>query len=260
MFLLVGIADDRNLHTTQTTLCYRYPLMIHTFLLLLDAALICHAFRSPSYAHHRKILSNRDVASPSSTLAPPSSKISPLRLSYNNDEDDDDEDDPGIDVDVANFRPPTAALGWNSGRSSPAGRKAMGRSSSSTARVHVCSNCGSEFVKYFGRCPTCKEWNTLQEHTIARAVGSGPPQPLFRRDSGSWVEGSSSFAQPMRLVDIVKEQESSGANRSLPRRLVLQKDPEMNAVLGGGIMRGSLTLIGGDPGVGKVGMVALQMY
>lgn len=178
------------------------------------------------------------------------------------DEDDDIDSEPP-DVDISNFRRP-ATVGWNAGRSPPNARKAMGRSSTSTTSVHICSNCGSEFVKYFGRCPTCKEWNTLQEHSITRAPDSGPSRPMFHRSSGgaggSWVAGdgdSGAYVKPIRLVELNKQQQS-GSNMG-SRRIVLQDDRELNTVLGGGLMKGSLILLGGDPGVGKVRCASVEL-
>ncbi|OEU20620.1 P-loop containing nucleoside triphosphate hydrolase protein, partial [Fragilariopsis cylindrus CCMP1102] len=93
--------------------------------------------------------------------------------------------------------------------------------------VFVCSNCGGESVQWRGRCPTCKEWNSFQEVTV-------------QRDSSS-----SSSSLPI-----------GGIAQDLLGRI--PNDDEMNQVLGGGLMKGSLILLGGDPGVGK-STLALQM-
>lgn len=201
------------------------------------------------------------------------------------DEDDDEEDDePPVVGDVSSFRAGTTAYGWNKGRSSPASRKAMGRSAISTARIHICGNCGSEFVKWMGRCPTCKEWNTLQEHAVTRepANSSGgsnsggsallAPRPLFGRPPqrpGSWLDNGITNGAgvgggfvgpvgnvPVRITDLTKEEKDGsggGSNKSYTssRRILIPCDDELNTVLGGGIMKGSLTLLGGDPGVAK---------
>ena len=92
----------------------------------------------------------------------------------------------------------------------------------------VCQQCGGESPKWLGRCPECGEWNTLVE-TAVRAAGAGS-----RR-----LAGESSAAQELATL------QSNGSPRmSLPNR-------EVDRVLGGGIVPGSLTLIGGDPGIGK---------
>lgn len=205
-----------------------------------------------------------------------------LAANSNIDDDDDDDDEPP-EVDVNAFRSSassmsTAAYGWNSGRSSPATRKAMGRSATSTATIHICGNCGSEFVKWMGRCPTCKEWNTLQEHAVVRepstAFGSGggaTARPSFGRSSpppprpGSWLDSLVHHYYdgalgpvgnvPVRITDLTardkKNHDDGTPYSSSFRRTRIPNDDELNTVLGGGIMKGSLTLLGGDPGVGK---------
>jgi DNA repair protein RadA/Sms len=184
--------------------------------------------------------------------------------SRNEDEPDDDDDEPPS-VDVSSFRPPNMAstFGLNRGRSSPSQRKAMGTSGSSTARIHICGNCGSEFVKWMGRCPTCREWNTLQEHAVRREPASAS-RPVFDTNSASsgarpasWLDGipgSLGSNAPVRITDLVSSDD--GSTNTLSRlhssqRVTIPNDDELNVVLGGGIMPGSLNLIGGDPGVGK---------
>lgn len=194
----------------------------------------------------------------------------------NEDDYDDDDDEPPEIGDVASFRTnrsgaaSVTAFGWNKGRSSPATRKAMGTSGTSTANIHICANCGSEFVKWMGRCPTCKEWNTLQEHAVVRqpatpTSASSAARPVFGRSGsgsrpGSWLDSDlSSFSSlgpvgniPIRITSLTAQEKHdtpSAANRK--RRVRVPDDDELNTVLGGGIMKGSLTLLGGDPGVGK---------
>lgn len=196
------------------------------------------------------------------------------------DDDDDDDDDDPPSVDVNQFVPPRASFGLNRGRSSPSQRKAMGRSGSSTAKIYICSTCGSESVKWMGRCPTCQEWNTLQEHAVTRQAATPRTRPVFgggggssssstpvRRSSGSWVDGGSAFHEdggfsssyaanrPVRVTDLYNKDEDDDEKGSFSsrrrRRIVVPNDQELNNVLGGGIMKGSLILLGGDPGVGK---------
>ena len=186
----------------------------------------------------------------------------------NEDEDDEDEDDDDDipDVDVSKFKPSSMSYGLNTGRSSPSQRKAMGRSATSTASIHICSNCASEFVKWMGRCPTCKEWNTLQEQVVARqsfddfsmgggrfGTSSASTNANFRSTS-SWLDGTPGvFNSPTRLTDVIERK-----NDSSKERLEIPNDQELNNVLGGGIMSASLTLMGGEPGVGKSTLL-LQM-
>jgi hypothetical protein len=182
------------------------------------------------------------------------------------DDDDDEDDDEPPEVDLSKFVPPTASYGLNRGRSSPSQRKAMGTSGSSTARIHICSSCGSEAVKWMGRCPTCKEWNTFQEHAVQResqSSSSSRTRPVFGKPfsspannnplgyqsttPASWLDGTidpNYAAVPVRITDLYDKDGKDGSRRR-PNRMIIPNDQELNTVLGGGIMRGSLTLIGG---------------
>lgn len=95
--------------------------------------------------------------------------------------------------------------------------------------VYVCSECGYESAKWFGKCPGCGEWNTMNEEIPAVS-------------SVNSVAGKGSSAQKvMRLSEItgdVEKRISTGIN-------------EFDRVLGGGIVQGSLVLLSGDPGIGK---------
>jgi len=93
----------------------------------------------------------------------------------------------------------------------------------------VCQNCGSVQVKWMGRCPDCNEWNTLAEEQEA-------PEPT-RSAHNTWI--ATSEAQPLNQVATSRHE-----------RISIPLD-EFNRVLGGGIIPGSVTLIGGDPGIGK---------
>ena len=97
--------------------------------------------------------------------------------------------------------------------------------------VYVCSNCGYSSPRFLGRCPNCGEWNTLVEEKVQ-------PESAQSR-SRITIDGNKT--KPTRISDIHSE--------DTPR--VQTKMPELNRVLGGGIVPGSLILIGGDPGIGK---------
>jgi DNA repair protein RadA/Sms len=99
-------------------------------------------------------------------------------------------------------------------------------------KAFFCSSCGQESPKWMGRCTGCGEWNTYIEELIAKADSSAV-KPSFI-DSGL-------RPKPV-LISEVQEQR-------LPR--YISTDPEFNRVLGGGIVPGSLVLIGGEPGIGK---------
>merc|ERR1740124_1305724 len=76
-----------------------------------------------------------------------------------------------------------------SGRSAPSQRKAMGTSGSSTTTVNVCTNCSAEFVKWIGRCPTCKEWNTVQEFQVRRGITPPGFKSTAKPALSSWLTG-----------------------------------------------------------------------
>lgn len=97
-------------------------------------------------------------------------------------------------------------------------------------QVYVCQQCGYESGKWMGKCPSCNEWGSLVEEVV-----EAKKTPL----TSSSVKGTSNA--PIRLKDIKIENEirtTTGMN-------------ELDRVLGGGIVRGSLILVGGDPGIGK---------
>ena len=93
----------------------------------------------------------------------------------------------------------------------------------------VCDACGNETSRWEGRCPSCGEWNTLSEMPVA---SPGPRRANWTGSSGPEV---------VRLADI--------STRESPR--IRFSSPEVNRVLGGGMVPGSLTLVAGDPGIGK---------
>lgn len=98
---------------------------------------------------------------------------------------------------------------------------------------YFCQNCGHNSPKWLGKCPSCGEWNTLVEEIIQKEE----PQ------KGSWKTSTSTqiIAKPKAIQEIKFEEQN---------RYITQ-DAELNRVLGGGIVPGSLVLIGGEPGIGK---------
>ncbi|MDO7875035.1 DNA repair protein RadA [Hymenobacter sp. ASUV-10] len=105
--------------------------------------------------------------------------------------------------------------------------------------VFFCQSCGAQSVKWIGRCPVCGEWNTYVEEVIQKEE---PAQAGSWKPASTTPGGSSTKAAKSRpLNDIVAEDE--------PR--IITSDGELNRVLGGGIVPGSIVLIGGEPGIGK---------
>ena len=101
-----------------------------------------------------------------------------------------------------------------------------------SATVYFCQNCGYESSKWMGQCPGCREWNTLVEEVVTKASGVRAVH----------------MVQPTSLNDISMEEEDK----------LLTHMSELDRVLGGGIVPGQLTLVGGDPGIGK-STILLQM-
>lgn len=104
----------------------------------------------------------------------------------------------------------------------------MTKSKKST--VFFCQNCGFESAKWMGQCPGCREWNTFVEEQVSTAA---------LKKNGT--QGSTARQKPAVLSEITMEKEdriSTGMQ-------------ELDRVLGGGVVAGSLTLVGGDPGIGK---------
>lgn len=98
--------------------------------------------------------------------------------------------------------------------------------------AYFCQNCGHQATKWLGRCPSCGEWNTLVEEVLEKEEKKGP--------LAQW-KSVSLAAKPKAINEIKYEEE--------PR--IVTSDAELNRVLGGGIVLGSLVLIGGEPGIGK---------
>ncbi len=102
-----------------------------------------------------------------------------------------------------------------------------------TKSVYCCNNCGAESPKWVGRCAVCGEWNTYVEQVVAVKSASQS------RTIHTAIDGAK--PQPLRLEQIESASE--------PR--IDMGNAELNRVLGGGLVRGSLVLIGGEPGIGK---------
>ena len=113
--------------------------------------------------------------------------------------------------------------------------------------AYVCSNCGQESSKWIGKCPSCGQWNTFKEIRIANDTGSQAARNAgmsMRHGGAATMFGgnhSDGGARPVRLRDISAHDE--------PR--IDMHDGELNRVLGGGLVPGSITLLGGEPGIGK---------
>ena len=106
--------------------------------------------------------------------------------------------------------------------------------------AYVCTNCGQESPKWIGKCPACGQWNTFKEIKVApasttrtKAAANSHLSPL--------TSHLTQASQALRLRDI--------SNHDDPR--IDMHDEELNRVLGGGLVPGSIVLLGGEPGIGK---------
>ncbi len=109
--------------------------------------------------------------------------------------------------------------------------------------MYVCSNCGYESAKWLGRCPSCGEWDSFKEIKVDANYGSMNAKSTaasLRKGSGKSVVGHDE-SKPLRLKEIPLQ--------DAPR--MDTRDPELNRVLGGGLVPGSIVLLGGEPGIGK---------
>ncbi|MGK6350657.1 DNA repair protein RadA [Parapedobacter sp. DT-150] len=103
-----------------------------------------------------------------------------------------------------------------------------------TKTTYFCQNCGYESAKWLGKCPSCNEWNTFVEELVAPASTRAPS---WRTDAGA--SKRTSKASPIQEI------------LHTAQTRYVTPDGELNRVLGGGIVPGSLVLIGGEPGIGK---------
>ena len=108
--------------------------------------------------------------------------------------------------------------------------------------AYVCSNCGQESQKWIGKCPSCGQWNTFKEIKIAP---SSPAKTLGAR--GGLNKGSNAQSSALNAGRVLRLREISSHDD--PR--IDMHDEELNRVLGGGLVPGSIVLLGGEPGIGK---------
>jgi DNA repair protein RadA/Sms len=114
-----------------------------------------------------------------------------------------------------------------------------------------CTSCGTDHIKWVGQCSVCAEWNTVKEFRVPKFAASGRSAGNDKR------RAEDSMVKPMLMQDI-------NLNESTSRLFV--RSSELHRVLGGGIVKGSVVLMAGDPGVGKstmlmqIGCDTIKMY
>src|ERR1700678_558147 len=97
-----------------------------------------------------------------------------------------------------------------------------------------CSNCGYESAKWLGKCPSCEQWNTFVEEVITK--DKNVVEAEWKKFSVDRKE-----SRTMSLQEVVSAEE----------KRIITPDAELNRVLGGGIVGGSIVLVAGEPGIGK---------
>ncbi|MGC4100224.1 DNA repair protein RadA [Ferruginibacter sp.] len=105
---------------------------------------------------------------------------------------------------------------------------------SKTKSAFFCQSCGYESAKWLGKCPSCNNWNTFVEEVIVK--GSD------KKEKDEWAE----YKRDGKLKTISINEVSSAEEKR-----ILSQDAELNRVLGGGIVSGSIVLVAGEPGIGK---------
>ena len=98
-----------------------------------------------------------------------------------------------------------------------------------------CKECGYESAKWFGQCPACKEWNTFVEEPVSKPKSA-------KGIAGTSQRAAASSAPVPVEINSVSFEENDRTSTGIA---------ELDRVLGGGIVAGSLVLVGGDPGIGK---------
>ena len=101
-----------------------------------------------------------------------------------------------------------------------------------TKTTFFCQNCGTQHAKWVGQCGACKEWNTIVEEIIQK------------EEKRVWKQSTTAkqtVNKPLKIADIVLN----------PEERVVTNNNELDTVLGGGLVKGSVTLLGGEPGIGK---------
>lgn len=109
--------------------------------------------------------------------------------------------------------------------------------SSKLKKIYACTACGSTWPKWEGKCRACGEWNTIQEEVVAHETPKEALKNAWRKADG----GKHEAPKPIPLNEV--------ESRTVERLDTL--NGELNRVLGGGIVPGSLVLLGGEPGIGK---------
>jgi DNA repair protein RadA/Sms len=102
--------------------------------------------------------------------------------------------------------------------------------------AYFCQNCGYESTKWLGKCPGCQQWNSFVEELIQKET-----KKSAANDWSSYIDNRDTTKRTRHLAEV--------ESKETPR--LLTNDAELNRVLGGGIVPGSIVLVAGEPGIGK---------
>jgi DNA repair protein RadA/Sms len=119
---------------------------------------------------------------------------------------------------------------------------------SKTKSAFFCQACGYESAKWLGKCPNCNEWNTFVEEVIVKGNGKAE-----KEEWSDWNAGNSFGGKSIAIHQVKSGEEER----------IITADPELNRVLGGGIVLGSIVLVAGEPGIGKSTLflqIGLQLH
>lgn len=105
---------------------------------------------------------------------------------------------------------------------------------SKTKSAFFCQSCGYESAKWVGKCPSCNNWNTFVEEIIVKGTD--------KKEKDEWAD----YKRDPKIKTVSLNEVSSAEEKR-----ILTSDPELNRVLGGGIVMGSIVLVAGEPGIGK---------
>ncbi|MFH7025796.1 MAG: DNA repair protein RadA [Heteroscytonema crispum UTEX LB 1556] len=114
--------------------------------------------------------------------------------------------------------------------------------------IYICNECGAESPQWFGKCPGCGTYNSLEEEIVTQAVDLSS-----RGGVGSWHANQSNNKSAAKAVKAAKPRASLTFDQISDRQVMRWESGygELDRVLGGGVVPGSMVLIGGDPGIGK---------
>ena len=111
--------------------------------------------------------------------------------------------------------------------------------------AYVCSNCGQESTKWIGKCPSCGQWNTFKEIRVASDNVKAKAHQAAATASSQASELGHAIRNERNRTLLLREISAKDEPR------IDLKDQELNRVLGGGLVPGSIVLLGGEPGIGK---------